>query len=1013
VRPHRLELEAFGPYAAAVTIDFDPLARDGLFLIHGNTGAGKTYLLDALCFGLYGVVSGERSVRGLRSQHAAPTAVPRVALEFSTPAGRWRVERQPACEVAKVRGSGTTTRPARAALVRLGPGGEVPVASGPAEVLREVVDLVGLDADQFRQVILLPQGRFAEVLRARPDEREALLQTLFDTGLYERAALWLEEQARAALAQVLERRRQLEGWRQEAWRVAEPWLADGPAEAGQGRDDRGEPPADQEQLERLLADLAARLDQAERQRSEEDAAWHQARQQQLAVLATAERWDRRADARIRLQHLQGQAAALDAQRQQLARAQRAEAVRPSLLAWRQAAGRLQELEQRGAALLAQSRRCRDQGEGLPDAVVALELLQLPAPAALTTALTGLAAHRAELEALLALQEDLGQAQAALAAAEAELADRSDRVQRGQQLVAECRSELPRQEQRVLEARTARDALAGLEQRQAQAQALVDAFQSLEAARRREQDALREQQRAQQELMGCREEELELRARQLSGMAAQLAGELRDGQPCPVCGAPDHPRPATGGSPPVAEAAITAALARLRRAEEEHTQQQTLLARRQAERAALEETVAAEDPLAAGRALAAAGVALEQARLLAGELPAREEAWQAAQSQLASYEARLLAVRQELAAAKERVRSEQQRCAALAARLDARRQGRLDPARGLQAANALEPLLVELAAQLEPLTAARSRCAEARRRFTDDLASADFADAESLQACLVDAARRLEWEQALRSHEQERQRLQGVLDAPDLQELPEQRPDTAAAAAGLEEADCRRNAALERRARAEADHRRLAELVSLHAGGARSLAEDQGRADRLAAVADRCRGRSHPHISLQRWVLSAYLEEICGHANRRLEQMTSGRYQLRLSDDSGQRRGSKAGLGLRVLDAYTGEEREVASLSGGETFQASLALALGVADTVQAHSGGVGLDALFIDEGFGSLDPDNLQLAMDELDRLREGGRMIGLISHVSTLRERIRSGIRVVAGERGSRVEVGLGEAGA
>ncbi|MEX1317886.1 MAG: SbcC/MukB-like Walker B domain-containing protein, partial [Synechococcaceae cyanobacterium] len=153
--------------------------------------------------------------------------------------------------------------------------------------------------------------------------------------------------------------------------------------------------------------------------------------------------------------------------------------------------------------------------------------------------------------------------------------------------------------------------------------------------------------------------------------------------------------------------------------------------------------------------------------------------------------------------------------------------------------------------------------------------------------------------------------------------------------------------------------------------------------------------------------SAYLEEICAHANQRLDQMTSGRYQLLLSDDSGQRRGSKAGLGLRVLDAFTGEEREVASLSGGETFQASLALALGVADTVQAHSGGVGLDALFIDEGFGSLDPDSLQLAMDELDRLREGGRMIGLISHVSALRERIRSGIQVVAGESGSRLQVG------
>jgi exonuclease SbcC len=153
------------------------------------------------------------------------------------------------------------------------------------------------------------------------------------------------------------------------------------------------------------------------------------------------------------------------------------------------------------------------------------------------------------------------------------------------------------------------------------------------------------------------------------------------------------------------------------------------------------------------------------------------------------------------------------------------------------------------------------------------------------------------------------------------------------------------------------------------------------------------------------VLSAYLDDICRYANQRLELMTSSRYQLRLSDEGG-RGGRQAGLGLRVLDAYTGEEREVNSLSGGETFQASLALALAVADVVEARTGGLHLEALFIDEGFGTLDPDNLQLAMDELDRLRDGGRMIGIISHVGALKERIRAGIEVSAGENGSRARV-------
>jgi exonuclease SbcC len=158
--------------------------------------------------------------------------------------------------------------------------------------------------------------------------------------------------------------------------------------------------------------------------------------------------------------------------------------------------------------------------------------------------------------------------------------------------------------------------------------------------------------------------------------------------------------------------------------------------------------------------------------------------------------------------------------------------------------------------------------------------------------------------------------------------------------------------------------------------------------------------------LQRWVLSAYLDDICLYANRRLLQMTSGRYQLLTRSD--ETHGTKrAGLGLDVLDAHTGERRDVSTLSGGETFQASLALALGVADAVQAHSGGIRLEALFVDEGFGTLDPDALEAAMEELDRLREGGRTVGIISHVVALRERIRTGIEVVKTDRGSHVRIG------
>jgi exonuclease SbcC len=307
---------------------------------------------------------------------------------------------------------------------------------------------------------------------------------------------------------------------------------------------------------------------------------------------------------------------------------------------------------------------------------------------------------------------------------------------------------------------------------------------------------------------------------------------------------------------------------------------------------------------------------------------------------------------------------------------------------------------------EALGQAGSRAGETARRLAEDLAAAGFADADLARSALREDAVRKQWQESIRVFEQEGTGLAALLQAPELRDLPEVRPDTGAVAARLAAADAARTRALERRTRAETAREELGRLLDRHSAATADLGRRRERAELVGSVADRCLGRSHPHISLQRWVLSAYLEEICRYANLRLELMTAGRYQLRLSDVEG-RRGVKAGLGLRVLDAYTGEEREVSSLSGGETFQASLALALGVADTVQAHSGGVALETLFIDEGFGTLDPDNLQLAMDELDRLRQGGRMVGIISHVGALRERIHQGIEVIAGERGSRVLVG------
>ncbi len=332
---------------------------------------------------------------------------------------------------------------------------------------------------------------------------------------------------------------------------------------------------------------------------------------------------------------------------------------------------------------------------------------------------------------------------------------------------------------------------------------------------------------------------------------------------------------------------------------------------------------------------------------------------------------------------------------------------LEPVAVLRGFGPLEAALKALVAGAGAHTRASSALEQAARRLGQELAVSPFATAADSAAALQEESWRRKLVERIAAYEAAVIEQRNLLAAPDLADLPEARPDTSAAGEAVARLDAARTGAVERHSEARAAQREITRLTAEHRAGVAALAAKQERAERLSAVANRCQGKAAPYISLQRWVLSAYLADICGYANQRLTLMTSGRYQLRLTDEGGHG-GRNAGLGLRVLDAYTGEEREVSSLSGGETFQASLALALGVADTVQAHAGGVPLEALFIDEGFGSLDPDNLQLAMDELDRLREGGRMIGLISHVGALRERIRGGIEVIAGERGSSLRVGV-----
>ncbi len=998
MKPHRLTITAFGPYADTVEIDFDRLADEGLFLIHGDTGAGKTYLLDALCFALYGKVAGARDETHLKSDHAAADAVPGVRLEFSVHGNRYVVHREPAHERPKKKGAGTTSQAARASIARVDGAAEIPMATARAEVDSIIAELIGLTVSQFTQVMLLPQGNFAEVLRAKADQRENLLKTLFDTHLYERISAWLDDEARTAQAAVTNQIQTLEVLRNQAAHEWKPFVPDG-EEAIAPADD-----AAFAVLEERIDGLAGAAETAAAAAKAEHDRCVTAQQE---VDAVAARWDRRAQAQAAADKLETERAGVDADRNTLRSAEAAEPLRSSIAAVDNAERALTTLREAAASRLRAAEAARTAAPIVPDAVRALTFDSLPPAAALQAAMTGTVTTTTRLEeAAKRLDEAARLAeQATSAAAKATKVEHTKRTDT--ERLDAARTDRTAAETAVLAARGAGDRLDGLRQAATRTRAVADAAQDLVGARAEEGRAKQVLVTATDAELAAKGHALELRNRQLAGMAARLATELTEGAPCPVCGSAEHPAPARPAADAVDDDMIAAADEASAGAETSRQRATEAVRRAEAETAGLVARAGDDtDPVAAEAAARAAEAELHDATRIAGGLADAEQRLQMIDATIDVLSNRIAGADAEVAAARAEAERLDQQAADRREAVKREVGADLDLAAALRALGSLAATLEALQGDGDAMTRSEAAATQARTRLAEDLAQSPFTDVTAVGTALRDEKSRSTLARRIKDFDTEVARNAGVLAEPDLTGLPDDRPDTTSAAAATRAADTARDAATRFAQQAGRARTEISRLAEAHRSGTIALGADRDRAELLQTIANRCSGRSAPRVSLQRWVLQAYLDDICIYANQRLTTMSSGRYHLCTRNDE-RHGGMVAGLGLDVRDTYTGELRDVSTLSGGETFQASLALALGVADAVQAHAGGFRIEALFIDEGFGTLDPDSLDAAMEELDRLRDGGRLIGIISHVGTLRERIRTGIEVTKGPRGSRVRIG------
>ncbi|MEU5534986.1 SMC family ATPase [Streptomyces sp. NPDC020362] len=989
MRLHRLDITAFGPFGRAQTVDFDALSAAGLFLLHGPTGAGKTSVLDAVCYALYGSVPGARqSSQGmnLRSDHAEPRTRTEVRLELTVAGRRLEITRQPPWERPKLRGKGTTVDKAQTWLREY----DAPAATwkdlsrSHQEIGEEITQLLGMSREQFCQVVLLPQGDFARFLRADAEARGRLLGRLFDTRRFADVEKRLAERRRATEARVREGDATLLA---DAHRMEQ--------EAGDAMElpelSPGEPGLAEAVLETAaVARSTARehLTLAHCRLSAAESA-HAAAQRALGdVRELARLQSRFAEARRRAALLEEQAGAHREAQERMERARKAETVAPALElrdAVETEHHRAAESEARARSLLPDS--FADAGHtGLAAAArgAAEQLGGLESARRAEQRLAELVDERSGLDRQERADEDvLREAEAWLADWDTARAALQTRIESAQEAATRAEQLAVRREpaRRRLDAARTRDALAA----------------DLDEAQRR---ALASEQRA----LDARAHWLDLKEQRLTGIAAELAAHLTDGEPCAVCGATEHPTPARKDAGHVDREAEERALAAHQRADEQHAEDERHLGTvRQALAAATAE--AGDTP--ADR-LAAEADALEQeyarARRDASVLHTAHEELRRAEHE----RERRLADRQQAAV---RTASRLTRRESLE-REQAALEEELTLARGAADSVAARAAQLERQAALLTDAADAARAAEdtARRlkdadaRLADAAYRAGFDTPQAAAAALLDRAAHRELQHLLDERQSEEAAVRTVLAEADTAAAAQQPPaDLAAAERIAAEADRRLRAAASARDAAARCCTELDRLSARAAEGVRRLAplrEEYDRVARMAALTAGTSADNERKMRLESYVLAARLEQVAAAATVRLQRMSSGRYTLVHSDDRTGR--GRSGLGLHVVDAWTGRERDTATLSGGETFFASLALALGLADVVTDEAGGVRLDTLFIDEGFGSLDDQTLDEVLDVLDSLRERDRSVGIVSHVADLRRRIHTQLEVVKARTGS-----------
>lgn len=868
MKPLKLTMRAFGPYAGETVIDFEKLQGRHLFLICGPTGAGKTTILDAMCYALYGKTSGDRTGEKMRSDYADSSERTEVIFDFMLGDKTYRATRSPAQMVDKKRGSGQTLAAMQASLSELEDGKEInTLRTGIEEAAGK---LIGLNADQFCQVILLPQGDFRKLLVAKADEREAILKQLFKTQRFSDFKDRLKDRLDAKVREKMEK---------------------------QTREDQilsSSGATDEKQLSQMVEEAGKELKEAQdivKSREKESNEFREVYQKETALM--------------------GHFTELDKALKQDAALKNEE-------------GRMKEME----ASLSLIRSARE----LAPYFVQLDGITREGKQEAVKLKTA----RADMETYSKLNETLEKRIQELDAMKEKREEERKTALKMQDLVPKAKL----YGAAVQALKNAKNALSRAEEETKRLQAAAEAARKARDEQKEKADAVRKSY--------------------IDGQAFLLAEGLEDGVPCPVCGAIHHPAPARGG----------------------------------------DHVAKAEDVERAQKEYERASAAYDRAN------DAKEKhstgAYAKAVSDHAKADAQMKTL-EEIPAAYRDPKYLEAESTRLLTDIRKWEQDKETAAAQLRKAGA------DLSASQAACRNAEERREELVKKYRETESvlkeASDKAGFQSLDEC-KEWYKKKDTEESVRKtleqYRADRKSTEERIKAEEQETAGKERPDMLALNEKSKALQDQLKKASERAAALKERTETLQKAVSDARAIEKELEDLRKEEGLIRGLYDLTSGKK-TRITLERYVLGTLLDDVANAANLRLLSMSRRRYSLhRMTDESGL---GKGGLSLEVSDSFTGRSRPANTLSGGETFLASLSLALGLADVVQSRQGGVRLDTMFIDEGFGTLDPDSLNSAMNTLIDLQNTGRMVGIISHVPELEERIDARLRVTPAEKGSKAE--------